>query len=94
MAISEGKFPRLYEATNSAEREALETLFMGLRTKWGVDVEDIRHKTGVDVSAVIDILKSRFNFFDGRKLNDEGMDFSNLFFVTLLSIWEEYFDEE
>jgi len=27
-------------------------------------------------------------------LNEEGMDFSNLFFVTLLSVWEEYFDEE
>jgi len=94
LAISEGKFPRLYEATNSAEREALETLFMGLRTKWGVDVEDIKRKTGIDVSDVIDILKSRFNFFDGRKLNEEGMDFSNLFFVTLLSVWEEYFDEE
>jgi len=94
LAISENKFPRLYEVINTSEREALETLFMGLRTKWGIDIEDIKQRTGIDVSNVVDILKGRFKFFDGSKLNDEGMDFSNLFFVTLLSVWEEYFNEE
>ncbi|MGC8820052.1 MAG: radical SAM family heme chaperone HemW [Fervidobacterium sp.] len=89
--ISEGKFPRYYESINTPEREALESLFMNLRTKWGVDREIIKKKTNVDITDVLEALKNRFNFFDGVKLSDQGMDFSNLFFVTLLNIWEEYF---
>ncbi|MGB9615604.1 MAG: hypothetical protein ACPL3B_08885 [Fervidobacterium sp.] len=57
----------------------------------GVDREIIKKKTNVDITDVLEALKNRFNFFDGVKLSDQGMDFSNLFFVTLLNIWEEYF---
>jgi len=91
LAISEGRLPRSYEVFNTPEREALETLFMSLRTKWGSDLEYVKRKTGVDPKDVLDILKRRFEFFDGEKLTEQGMDFSNLFFVTLLSVWEEYF---
>ncbi|MCX7653106.1 MAG: radical SAM family heme chaperone HemW [Fervidobacterium sp.] len=91
ISILEGKFPRSYESLNTPEREALETLFMNLRTKWGTNVDLIRNKTGVDVSTVLQQLKQRFDFFDGLRLSDKGMDFSNLFFVTLINIWEEYF---
>lgn len=91
IAISEGKLPRVYEVVNTPEREALETLFMSLRTKWGVNIEYLKEKTHVDVSEILDILKRRFDFFDGVKLSEKGMDFSNLFFVTMLNIWEEYF---
>lgn len=92
ISISDGKYPRSYESLNTPEREALETLFMNLRTKWGTDIEAIKDKTGIDVSGVLQKLKQRFDFFDGIHLSEQGMDFSNLFFVTLLSFWEEYFE--
>lgn len=91
IALSDGKLPRNYEVFNTSEREALETLFMALRTKWGIDSESIKEKTEVDVSNVLNVLKQRFDFFDGTKLSERGMDFSNLFFVTMLNVWEEYF---
>jgi len=91
IALSDGKLPRNYEVFNTPEREALETLFMALRTKWGIDSESIKEKTEVDVSNVLNVLKQRFDFFDGTKLSERGMDFSNLFFVTMLNVWEEYF---
>lgn len=91
ISISEGKFPRMYESLNTSEREALETLFMNLRTKWGTDPELVKKKTGIDVLPILNTLKERFNFFDGTSFSGDGMDFSNLFFVTLLSFWEEYF---
>ncbi|KAF2962400.1 radical SAM family heme chaperone HemW [Fervidobacterium sp. 2310opik-2] len=91
ISISEGKFPRAYESLNTPEREALETTFMNLRTMLGVDKEYIKEKTNIDISPVMDALKNKFDFFDGKKLSEKGMDFSNLFFVTLLSFWEEYF---
>jgi len=91
IALLDGKFPRNYEVLNTPEREALETLFMALRTKWGMDPKKIEEKTGIDVSNVLNVLKRRFDFFDGTKLNEKGMDFSNLFFVTMLNVWEEYF---
>ncbi|MFN6991745.1 MAG: coproporphyrinogen-III oxidase family protein, partial [Fervidobacterium sp.] len=91
LSIADGKFPRVYESLNTPEREALETLFMNLRTKWGTEPELIKKKTGIDVLPVLKALKERFDFFDGVSLSEKGMDFSNLFFVTLLSFWEEYF---
>ena len=91
IALSDGRLPRNYEVFNTPEREALETLFMALRTKWGIDSESIKEKTEVDVSNVLNVLKQRFDFFDGTKLSERGMDFSNLFFVTMLNVWEEYF---
>jgi oxygen-independent coproporphyrinogen-3 oxidase len=91
IALSDGKLPRNYEVFNTPEREALETLFMALRTKWGIDSESIKEKTEVDVSNVLNVLKQRFDFFDGTKLSERGMDFSNLFFITMLNVWEEYF---
>lgn len=91
IALSEGRFPRGYESENSPQREALETLFMALRTKWGTSVESVFKRTGVDVSEVYTKLRARFDFFDGEKLSEVGMDFSNLFFVKLLEVWESVF---
>lgn len=88
IALSEGRFPRSYESENTPHREALETLFMALRTKWGISPEKVLERTGVDVSEVYKRLQAKFDFFDGEKLSETGMDFSNLFFVNLLETWE------
>lgn len=91
IALSEGRFPRGYESENTSYREALETLFMALRTKWGISPEKVLERTGVDVSEVYKRLQAKFDFFDGEKLSETGMDFSNLFFVKLLETWESVF---
>ncbi len=92
--LDNGDFPRVYSSTNNPHKETLESLFMILRTREGLTEEKIRDlflKTGVDFTIVLEILKSKFDFFDGRRLSEEGMDFSNTFFVELLEIWEKVF---
>lgn len=93
LAISENRYPRSYESKNSPLREALETLFMALRTKWGIEPTEVQSRTGVDVGAVVRKLSERFDFFDGVKLDERGMDMSNFFFANLLLVWEEEFGD-
>lgn len=84
------EFPIEYKAINRIERETLESLFMMLRTKWGIDKKLIANLPNLD--KVLNILASKYKFFDGTKLNENGMDFSNLFLGELLKIWEDFYE--
>ncbi|MBO8160985.1 MAG: radical SAM family heme chaperone HemW [Thermosipho sp. (in: Bacteria)] len=88
--LKQKKLPIDYQAFNSVERETLESLFMMLRTKWGIDKNLIANLPKLDL--VLKFLSNKFSFFDGVKLDDTGMDFSNLFFGELLKIWEEFYE--
>lgn len=84
------EYPIEYKSINKVERETLESIFMMLRTKWGID-----RKLIVDLpklSTILKILSSKYSFFDGTKLNEKGMDFSNLFLGELLKLWEDFYE--
>lgn len=84
------EYPIEYKSINKVERETLESIFMMLRTRWGID-----RKLIVDLpklSTILKILSSKYSFFDGTKLNEKGMDFSNLFLGELLKLWEDFYE--
>ncbi|SHH50875.1 radical SAM family heme chaperone HemW [Thermosipho atlanticus] len=89
--LKAGKFPIEYKVFNKLERETLESIFMMLRTKWGIDRKLIAKLPKLDT--FFQKLSSKYRFFDGTKLNDTGMDFSNLFFGELLKTWEEFYED-
>jgi oxygen-independent coproporphyrinogen-3 oxidase len=88
--LKHDKFPRSYENENTLEREVLESIFMMLRTKWGIDRKLLPILPGFE--KVIELLKKKYDFFDGQKLNEMGMDFSSIFFTNLLEIWEDFYE--
>jgi len=88
--LKKKEYPIEYKVINKIERETLESIFMMLRTKWGIDKKLIANLPKLDT--VLDILSSKYEFFDGTKLNETGMDFSNLFLGELLKIWEDFYE--
>lgn len=88
--LRKNEFPFEYKNENSLEKEVLETLFMMLRTKWGIDEKLLPNIPKLD--DVLEILKNEYDFFDGHKLSKKGMDFSSMFLAKLLEIWEEFYE--
>jgi len=84
------EYPIEYKSINKVERETLESIFMMLRTKWGIDRKLIVDLPRFDT--ILKILSSKYSFFDGTKLNEKGMDFSNLFLGELLKLWEDFYE--
>ncbi|MDK2886319.1 MAG: oxygen-independent coproporphyrinogen oxidase [Thermosipho sp. (in: thermotogales)] len=84
------EYPIEYKSINKVERETLESIFMMLRTRWGIDRKLIVDLPRFDT--ILKILSSKYSFFDGTKLNEKGMDFSNLFLGELLKLWEDFYE--
>ncbi|OOC43680.1 radical SAM family heme chaperone HemW [Thermosipho sp. 1074] len=85
-----GEYPYGYNSENNNIREVLETIFMMLRTKWGIDRKLVH--LDLNMEAILNTLKRKFSFFDGVRLSEKGMDFSSMFLSELLMLWEEFYE--
>ncbi|OOC36770.1 coproporphyrinogen III oxidase [Thermosipho melanesiensis] len=90
LKLKNGKFPYGYQSKNTKEKEILETIFMMLRTKWGIDKKLVH--INFEIENILNTLKRKFTFFDGTRLSEKGMDFSSMFFSELLMLWEEFYE--
>ncbi|QTA38576.1 radical SAM family heme chaperone HemW [Thermosipho ferrireducens] len=88
--IRKNEKPVEYFSKNNSEKETLESIFMMLRTKWGIDRSLLPDLPKLET--LLKFLSSQFEFFDGNKLSKNGMDQSNAFFGELLKLWEEFYE--
>ena len=87
--VKEGTFPYDYKHENTEKEETLETLFMGLRLKEGVELRRVEK-----LMSLVKKLRKRYSCYvkvkDGRIfLSEAGMDLSKKIFEDLIEWYRE-----
>jgi len=92
--VNEGIMPYGYEKLNNDDEEFVETIFMSLRLREGVNKEEITRRFGEEkyrtLREIIEDFKEHFNIYDDRiSLSETGFDLSKYIFGRILEKFSE-----